>query len=277
MRIWRQLQIAQHWLECRRMWHQLRLLQHWMLGPHQPFRAVFVVTNPRSGSNLLIDYLGQLPGVQSLSEVLNWGLEIGPRKCLHFQRAVRHIQLSMQTLQTPLRGCKLFLRELENYRLGVDDLEKAFPAAYYIVLYRQNLAEQYVSQKAAEMTKQWILLPGQERKRASVTVNPDVFERHCHETRRGYEEVLAHPAVRERGVLLSYDQLATDPSRCLRDVICPLLAVPASQPRTNLCKQSVEPLAERVANYTEVAALLNSPLAMLHLAPISHSVRLRAA
>lgn len=276
-RLGRQLQPAKHWLECRRFCHQLRLMRQWLTTRHEPYRAVFVVTCPRSGSNLLIDYLGQLPGVQSLSEVLNWGLKIGPKKFLHFQRAVRHIQLSMELLKTPLRGCKLFLRELENYRLTINDLEAAFPKARYIVLYRENLAEQYVSQKAAEETQQWILLPGQQRKRTSVTVNPIAFERHCQDARRGFEEILASPAIRERGVVLTYEQLASDPALCLRELICPLLDVPTITPKSNLCKQSVEPLSSRIANYAEVAALVHSPVARLHFAPIRKSLHVRAA
>jgi LPS sulfotransferase NodH len=164
-----------------------------------------------------------------------------------------------------------------NYRLTIDDLENAFPKPAYIVLYRQNIAEQYVSQKAAELTKQWILLPGQERKRATVSVNPAAFKQHCAETHRGYEEVLAHPAIRERGVVLTYDELTIDPSRCVNKVICPLLAVPPAQPTSQLCKQSFETLSERVANYADVETLLNSPIARLQLPPIGQSLRARAA
>jgi len=78
-------------------------------------------------------------------------------------------------------------------------------------------------------------------------------------------------------VVLTYDELTSDPSRCLREVICPLLDVPPIQPKCNLCKQSTEPLADRVAHYSEVAALLNSPMARLHLGSASPSVRVRAA
>jgi LPS sulfotransferase NodH len=276
-RLWRQWQPDKHWLEWRKQLYQLRLLYHWHAKPHLPYRAVFVVTCPRSGSNLLIDYLQQLPGVQSLSEVLNWGMNIGPPKCLHFKRAIRHIRLSMQTLKTPLRGCKIFLRELANYRITIDDLERAFPAANYIVLYRENLADQYVSQKAAELTKQWVLVPGMERKRATIAVDPTHFQQHCAQMRSGYETVLAHPAVRERGVVVTYNELTRDPSWCLREVICPLLNVPDAPPRSLLCKQNLEPLSERVTNYAEVEGLFQSPIARLQLAPLRRSIQLRAA
>jgi hypothetical protein len=78
--------------------------------------------------------------------------------------------------------------------------------------------------------------------------------------RRGYEEISAHPAVRERGTILSYEELTEDPARCLRDKICPLLGVPAIEPQTSLRKQNMQPLADRVANYAAVAALMSSPV-----------------
>src|SRR5205085_10957081 len=115
----------------------------------------------RSGSNLLVDYLDGLPGVQSLSEILNWRTRIGPRREVPTHGAIRHIRVSMQTLQSPLRGCKLFLSDLEDFRLTLEDLDGEFPDAKYIVLYRKSLAEQFVSLELARMTQQWILLEGQ--------------------------------------------------------------------------------------------------------------------
>jgi LPS sulfotransferase NodH len=218
------------------------------------------VATPRSGSNLLVDYINQLPHVQSLSEILNFGLEIGPKKCLHYRQAINHIRYSMQTLQTPYRACKLFLRDLANYRLTLDDLESAFPEPNYLVIYRQNLAEQFVSHKQAKATQQWILLPGEKRKKAAITIDPAELRKYSNDLRRGYDEIIAHPAVRERGTILSYEELTEDPARCLREKICPLLGVPAIEPKTALRKQNVQPLADRVANFDEVAALVASPL-----------------
>jgi LPS sulfotransferase NodH len=248
-----------------RRWNEVCRWFHWCTRPQTPYRAVFVLASPRSGSNLLIDYICRLPQVECLSEVLNWGLAIGPKKFLHPHKVVRHLQQSLHTLPAPFRGCKLFLHELEHYRLTIDDLQRAFPDAIYLVLCRENLAEQFVSAKMAKHTGQWILLPGQERKKGPVSVDPIELQQFCQEISRQYVSVTTNPAIANRRAIISYEQLVASPARCLREIVCPLLDVPYVDLQTGLCKQNVEPLSQRVANYSEVAELLDSPQCRLQL------------
>ena len=247
--------------EYRRLKHRLRLLQHWWFREHSPYQPFFIIATARSGSNLLVDYLNQVPGVQSLWEVLCHKVTEGPFRCrLPPKRALRHIRYSLQTLNSYTRGCKLLLYQLANCKLTLGSLETAFTGARFVVLYRESLAEQFVSFRSAVETNQWALYSGQKSKRARPVIYPAEFEQYCAGIRQRYEKVLAHPSLCERGTLLSYEELADDPARCLRERICPLLGVPAIEPRTTLCKQNPEPLADRVANYSEVATLLTDPL-----------------
>jgi LPS sulfotransferase NodH len=257
--------ISALWLACVRGGNQSQRWYHWFARRHHPYRAVFVVATPRSGSNLLIDYLSWLPGVGCRSEVLNWGLPIGPKKFLHPQQAVKHVQQSLQTLRTMHRACKIFLPELEHYRLTLDDLEQGFQGPRYLVLYRENLAEQFVSREVARRTGQWSLLPGQQRKNAATIVDPAALTLYCEEMRQMYTTIVNHPAIAHRGAIISYEQLAANPARCLREIVCPLLSVSYSEPKSNLCKQSVGSLASRVTNYSEVAGILNGPLCRFQL------------
>src|SRR5436190_20041118 len=64
-------------LEWRRLKNRLRLLRKWWLRPHRPFQPLLVIATWRSGSNLLLSYLNQQPGVSVLSEVLCSRLPIG--------------------------------------------------------------------------------------------------------------------------------------------------------------------------------------------------------
>jgi hypothetical protein len=78
--------------------------------------------------------------------------------------------------------------------------------------------------------------------------------------------------------LVSYEELVADPARRLRDDICPLLGVPPAEPQSFLLKQNKQPLAERVENYREVAALLSSSLCQQHYVwPGQQQARRRAA
>jgi LPS sulfotransferase NodH len=257
----RPLKLAQLGLEWQRLRHQAQLHFQWWRQPHTPYQPVFVLASHRSGSNLLIDYLNRMPGVESHSEILCRVFANGPASYqVGARRTLGHIRRSLHTLRSATRGCKLMLDQLAASRLPLDALHAAFPEAKYIVLYRQSLAEQFVSKQTAFATNQWTLCKDHERKHARVRVNPTALRTYCEKMRQSYREALGHAWLPERALVLSYEELTAHPRRWLREEICPLLGVPPSEPQTLLLKQSTLPLAERVENYSEVAALLASPL-----------------
>lgn len=248
-------------LAWERLKHQVHLRRQWWKLPHTPYQPVFVIASHRSGSNLLIDYLNRLPGVAAHHEVLCRVFANGPTSFQTGPAAItRHLRLTLHTLQSPTRGCKLMLDQLVDSRVTLNDLNAAFPDARYIVLYRQSLAEQFVSKETALATSQWTLSPGDERKQVRVRINPSALRHFCGLLRKWYSDALAHPWLPERALILSYEDLVADPQGRMRDEICPLLGVPPAEPQSRLLKQSTQPLAQRVENYREVAALLNSPL-----------------
>ena len=252
-------------LEWQRLKVHARLRRKWWLRRHRPYQPLLIIATCRSGSNLLLSYLNQQPGVCTLSEVLSSQLPIGPRQdCLPPDKAIKHVRLCLQGEKTPVRGCKLMLYQLANCRLGMNHLHAAFPEAKYIVLYRESLAEQYVSHQLALSTRQYLLRPGEQRKQAELTIKPTELRAYCDDIRRGYCEVLHHRWLEGRSVLLSYEELIDDPEHWLRDQICTLLGVQYAPLQTQLCKQNTRPLAQQVTNYRDVAALLQSPLCRQH-------------
>lgn len=152
------------------------------------------------------------------------------------------------------------LHQLTNCGLSLDDLNAEFPQAKYIVLYRQSLAEQFLSHKMAEATSQYVLARGESRREAKVVVNSRELRVYCDDVRGRYREALACSWLARRAVLLSYEALVADPKYWLEERICPLLEVPFVAPETRLLKQNTRPLAEQIVNYREVAAILHSPL-----------------
>jgi LPS sulfotransferase NodH len=248
-------------LGWRRLKTRVGLLKKWWLRRHSPYQPLLLIATCRSGSNLLMSYLAQQPGVAMLSEVLSSQLPIGPsRDCIPPAKAISHIRYCLQGEKTPIRGCKLMLYQLANCGLKLNDVHAAFPTAKYIVLYRQSLAEQFVSHQLALATRQYQLPVGEEAKHSEIVVDAGELRRYCDEVRRGYCEVLKHAWLADRAVLLSYEELTADAGQWLEKRICPLLGVEYRQPQARLRKQSTQPLADRVANYREVSALLHSPL-----------------
>jgi hypothetical protein len=78
----------------------------------------------------------------------------------------------------------------------------------------------------------------------------------CDETRALYEPVLADGALRRAAILLSYEELIADPAGVCADRICPFLGLPANRSQPTLLPPEQRPLIERVANYSQIAALL---------------------
>jgi LPS sulfotransferase NodH len=260
-------------LATRRLRHHLNLLRRYWLCPHRSHMPLFILATYRSGSNLLIDYLQSIPGVQCYTEVLSPYLPIGPRRAdLTAKQALRHLRYSLQSLKAPVRGCKLMLDQLAGCRLSLADLRRTFPAAKYIILYRESLAEQLLSCRSAQVTQQWIVHRGQVPRQARVVIEPLELRWYCDEMRRLYQSVLDHAWLQDCGALISYEELAADPRAIFCERICPLLGLPPTAPRTSLQKQSPQHPAERIANYDQIAALLASPHCRQHYAwPRAHA------
>lgn len=247
-------------VEIERLRHRLKLLRRFWLSQHRSHTPLFVFATYRSGSNLLLDYLRSLPDVQCYSEVLNPRLPIGLRRIdLTPKLALRHLRYSLQSLKATVRGCKLMLDQLAACRLSLGELATTFPTARYIVLYRESLAEQLLSTRSAYETGQWIVYQGNQPQQVRVSIDPLELQWFCDETRSLYDTLLAEASFRNSGVLISYEELVADPGGIFARRICPLLGLPACEPRTTMLKQNPRPLSDRIVNYAEIAPLLDSP------------------
>ena len=247
-------------VEIQRLRHKLKLLRRYWFSRHRPHLPFFVLATYRSGSNLLLDYLRSLPGVQCYSEVLSPRLPIGLRRIdLSPKLALKHLRYSLQSLKAPVRGCKLMLDQLAACRLGSSDLTAAFPAARFIILYRESLAEQLLSARSARETGQWLIRSGQSAQQVQIEIAPLELQWFCDETRVLYDGLLADDRLRRASLVLSYEELVADPAGIFAKRVCPLLGLPPREPRTSMLKQNPRPLAERIINYAEIAPLLESP------------------
>jgi LPS sulfotransferase NodH len=276
---WRMLTHPKIWLRLQQWRYQIGLAAHWRWQPHEVYRPVFVLATARSGSNLLVDYLRRLPSVECHSEVLctNEPLGISPRQA-NRQRAITHLRQSLHVLKAPVRGCKVMLNQFANCGLTLAAIEAAFPDARYLILYRQSLAEQFLSRESALLTDQWMLFDEQKRKQVRIPIDPVRLMSFAKETRAAYRAIFDHFLPPERSLILSYEQLTENPEAWLNHRIGPLLEVPAAAPQTILRKQNVLSIDQRVTNFHEVSSLLASPLCRQYYAcPEQHSSRRSAA
>ncbi len=222
-------------------------------GGYLPF---IVLSAGRDGSNLMVDYLNSVAGVHVQGEVLNDALPYGVPKNCSATAALQHIRRSLLDGRDAFRGLKVHFGQLRSRNMTVENLQRGVPHAKYIILYRRNMAEQFVSLRRAATTGQWLLKDPAARKDATVRVEREpllaFYERH----RQCYGALMQCPWLRDKAVIVSYEELVADPNAVFRESVCPLLGLPVVTVHTDMVKQNPHGLRDTVENYDEVADLL---------------------
>jgi LPS sulfotransferase NodH len=253
-------------LFLRKLRHQIGISRRWYFRSSKPYLPLFVLTTYRSGSNLLVDYLNGIPGIRCYPELLNPQISVGPMR-RHFSAdyALAHLRRSLHSLKTPIRGCKLMFDQLAHSQLTVEMLRDIFPELKFVVLYRQSLAEQFVSWRAAHVTQQWVLKQQHLAKHVQVRIDPTELSHFCETTQDQYHRLLQCRWLRSCSVLMSYEEMVCDPSSVMASRVCPLVGLTiCGTLSTKLLKQNTTPLRERITNYEEVASLLDSAACQQH-------------
>jgi LPS sulfotransferase NodH len=245
----------------RRWRHRAKLAYRWWLWPHAHYQPFFILATYRSGSNLLVDYLRKFQGVDCHGEVLLTTDTIGlyPSECSPAV-ARRHIRQSLQSLRQPVRGCKLMLDQFDQCGLSVEDLRNMYPGAKYLILYREAIAEQFVSHQLAHATGQWRSTKEQTPQELKVPVDAQQLIAYCQRVRQSYASLFDRAWLRDCSAVMSYEQLVADPHGVFARQIWPLLGIDGGQPQTDLKKQNTLPLAERIANYSQIKDVIDSPV-----------------
>jgi len=174
--------------------------------------------------------------------------------------ARRHIRRSLQSLRQPVRGCKLMLDQLEQCVLNVEDLRKIYPNAKYLILYREAIAEQFVSHQLAHATGQWRSTKEHAPEDLKVSVDAQQLVAYCQRVRQSYASLFDRAWLQDCSAVMSYEQLVADPDEVFARQICPLLGIEGGRPQTDLRKQNTLPLADRIANYSQVKEVIDSPV-----------------
>ena len=254
-------------LARKRFRHRFKIFfsHHWRRARKEP---VFILTVRRTGSNLLLDYLNSIPNVSFLPEILNKDMFYGVRdRCISKASVLRHLSHSIDHCAHTICGAKLLKLHLETHRVTVEDLKKIFPQARFIILYRQSLMDQFVSLKIAESTGQW---QSATHRRLNPPIPVDVKElkEYCENTRRFYEELLEHPWLEDRSLVLSYEELAAHPQKIFDEKVFPFLDLPSSRVTCRIKKQNTRRLSQTVMNYGQIEPLVDSPWLWQSYSPV---------
>jgi len=240
----------------RREFFRAKIAAIYYLRPRPVQKNCFILCSQRTGSNLLVSYLNCLPAVSFGSEILANNLPNSLRAVgISKKAALRHLRHFLNYLGRPLCGAKLMFPHLQMRNISLRELHKEFPQAQWIVIYRRNIFDQYLSYKMAWQASQWRLLrqcdrPKLEKIRIQLDCNDALTHRDW--LLQSYKEILETPEIHERALWLSYEELSADPQKVFAEVVCPYLGVPASAVSTKLIKQNIWRYPEIISNYEEV-------------------------
>lgn len=208
-----------------------------------------ILTRPRTGSNLLLDFLNSNRGSFARSEVFRNLHGRDHRRVLG--RIFRRYPFYIRAV-----GFKIFYdHPLDAACPELWDGLAADETIRVIHLDRENVLRSFVSQKIAEKTNVWLDKRGgrageRPAREKNVRLDEAELRREFEQTRRWRQEGEArfqrHPLLH-----LSYEDLTGRPDEAFARV-CGFLGVPFRRPRTSLKRQNPERLGELVVNYREL-------------------------
>ena len=245
--------VRPHWKRTARFRHQTRIRLVSLLGLHGPKQPLFVLARQRTGGNLLLDYLNSLPQISMAHEFLNPEFYYGFRPKAGAQEALfRHVKRSLQALPGEITGCKILIGQFDLHGITLEDLHGLLPEAKFLVLYRRNILKQFVSLKIARATKQYLVSNPSSVRTTNVTIALDELEEFFRLNDAEYQSVLKYPWMREKGRLISYEDLAGSPQEVFDKQVFPFLNIPRSKIVTSLVKQGKRPMEEVIENYASI-------------------------
>lgn len=222
--------------------------------PEVPF---LIIGEARTGTNFLADLLRSHPEISVAGEILNPYNPEGIRTRFRTRTGViRHIKYSLRALKGKCRGAQTHIYHFQLHGLPMETLVRTIPTLRFILIYRQSLAEQFVSWKLATLSGRWVGTSDSAVHKNTISLDVHEFRRWCDAVRQRYAELSRCRSIWERSVLLTYEELCSSPQQVMSQKVFPFLEVKPVLVKTRLRKQNPRPLKQCIENYAEIGDLL---------------------
>jgi hypothetical protein len=163
-------------------------------------------------------------------------------------------------------AAKLMIHHLKWRKLTPLELVARYPNARFIVLYRQNLVRQYVSQQLLVLTGQERLRESTKKSENRLEINPAALRSFCSRTKHKYTEFLNSAAIgSERLSVFSYEELAENAQGVFDSKVFPLLQQPSTTIHSSMLRQHTEKMSDLVINFECIRDFAESSEAKLFL------------
>ncbi len=248
-------------LGLKRSLFRIRIAAHYYLKKKKLEKPVFILCHERTGSNLLINYLNSHPAASFADEVLSTAQTYGLGKCFTSKKDVfRHLRYTLNNCNATVCGLKIFFGHLRRLKISFQELSREFPEVKWIVLYRLNTLNQFVSYLTATKTGVWLQSNDCDEipRPVAIKLLPDQALAY----HNGIKADLSHAAQclnkKRKCLWLSYEEFSLDPQKTFDSKIFDFLELPKRRVSSNLVKQSLLPLQEQIENYEEVEAFIRN-------------------
>lgn len=207
-----------------------------------------ILSAARSGTTLLVDYLNCHPRIRCRGEILNSDYAYyGNPRHMGPERLRLQVESFFVRRAGTLAGAKVLTYQFDELQIKLADMIEILHDPAVIVLYREQILEQYVSLKTAERDRVWH--SNKPFKNEPIRLDPALFVEFVKRERRMWRENLA--VLNGRRVhYLTYDQLANETEETIRSLFgfLGLKAYPVHSP---LVKLNRAPLSQRLVNYRD--------------------------
>lgn len=256
-------------------WHRkiywLQLFFKALLFRSENLKPVIVLSCPRTGSTLLSSYLGSLEKIEIQGEILNPNIypffEFLAKTPFSRQIALLKLKLSAAKNSSKIQSYKLTFGHLNRLKLSLEDLQKTFPSARFIAIYRHSLLDSYISLIRAKKRQEWFTTKSNSNfNENKFLVKKNEFLEFCHKTKTNYKTCNLVDLT-DRILILEYQELCDAPQAIFKEKICPFLGVKYKPVQTSLKKQITCSAMDLIANSDEIREILNDRIEFLEFNP----------
>jgi LPS sulfotransferase NodH len=221
-------------------------------------RNFLILTSPRSGSNLLVDYLRGHRCVHCHGEILNrqycddlaLRAQTDRRKMLHFRSLF--IKLPRTRLRIPRQfvGAKIQLEQFPKNHVTLPSVLEWLGNPRIIILYRKDLLETYVSRQIAYINNRYYSKTSSNE--LSVSVDWERFRQYCDVERTSWDACLAAIGTSCDVHFLDYDSLVADPRTEVAQAFRFIGVESDREPVPQSVRQNPWPMSKKVINFAEL-------------------------
>lgn len=223
-------------------------------------KKVVIITNGRTGSNLLVSYLNASRQVRAYGEIFGTyylSSEFLLKRLRQSDGATRHLSEMLRRLTTEkLTVVKILYQHFDKKfreHHGIPSLANLAPALQadtsikIIHLRRENLLDVVLSNTLASASGKFV---GEKYDIAPVTIPPRVCRRQFMAI-EAHEKQIREAFAGQRYLELTYEELTNKPEETLANIET-FLGIEKLEARSHIEKQNRAPKTETVANYDEL-------------------------